>query len=120
MPNASPLMPIEEGCLAMVIDKHDEENHGKIVTVGKFLGTNYVFNRILRNIAGQPTVQSVVEGRVWEISEPIAYVPRRDGGFFSSLALKDYFPFCPEQNLMRIDGWKEEESTHSRKELEAV
>lgn len=109
MQQSNPLLPIEAGCLAMVIDKHDAENHGRIVTVIKFEGTDVIVERRLSRLVGtKTTLPSVISGRVWRISDEIAYLPKPTGSFFDKLAKKAYFPLCPESNLMRIDGYTEE------------
>lgn len=88
-------MKIEEGCLAVVI-KSTAGNEWKSVTVGKFLGKVFKY-----------------EGDdMWEVDKPLGVV-----NSLSGVKRREYL--CPENNLMRIDGFKEsEEETYIAELLE--
>ena len=102
------LKPIEPGCLAMVIDKDHLENHGKIVTVGNYLGKFKTFYVELNNISPPQKYGIVIGEDVWEVSEKLLHGPRRESSLFSVLNKGQMLPVCPQNNLMRIDGYEED------------
>jgi len=85
-------MKIEFGCLALVINSHAEENIGKIVTVGNFVGE----------------IPGIQNNDLWQVDKGM----RATGGVYDGQLIY----FQSESYLMRIDGFKEEIKT-SEKEL---
>jgi len=73
------LKPIEEGCLAMIINTNNAENNGKIVAVLKFLGVYEVREGEFpiwkvdysgpNNIDGMPSSE-IRESRLLRIDDP--------------------------------------------------
>ena len=86
------MKPIEEGCLAMVVNSTRPENLGKVGTVGKFLGA----------------VPGFRSNENWEFSTPITSMHGYSVRHFRG----DW--------LMRIDGYEEQETKEARREHELL
>lgn len=87
------MKPIEPGCLAVVIGHEVPTNNGKVVKVLTLMG----------NALGIPT---------WSINEKLKYCfPRQNK--------VEFYPFCAEPNLFRVDGFDPdaEEATGLQDEL---
>ena len=82
------MKPIEEGCLAMVINSLIDENNGLCVTVGKFLGDK----------------KNIKEERLWEVDRPLIYRVLHNG---IQIGTNEEY-FCPERCLIRLDDFDEE------------
>jgi len=86
------MKPIEEGCLAIIVNDEDQINNGKIVRVGKFLGKVTCWSR----------------ARHWAVDRDIIY-PK----FIPPLVEKHVDEFY----LMRIDGEEFEDERETEKVL---
>lgn len=95
------MKPIEEGCLALVVNGHPK-NIGKTVTVGKHLG--------------QPEDTQSDYGDWWEISDLLILFKEVQSEFMSGyeeVKVRMY----PEAGLMCIDGYEESKQEEKKDEL---
>jgi len=88
------MKPIEPGCLCIVINDGVCGNNGKSVTAIEYLGN--VPDRFL------------LADKIWRVDPPILW---KEIPLFKSTEIAkgtdEYLPYCPEINLMRIDGDEE-------------
>lgn len=82
------MLPIEEGCLAIVINSIDTGDDGKVVTVGKYLGG---------------ACPSMLQQDLWEVDLPMKVI----NYFTREVDREEYYQ--SESRLMRIDGEEFEE-----------
>ena len=83
-------LDIEPGCLAIVVGPPVDENNGKVVTVGRYLG----------EISGDDD-NYIWLGKRWEVDRAIhAHSQKQDGP--SNVYAKHIAEIC----LMRIDGYE--------------
>lgn len=87
------MMPIEEGCLALLIN--DSDNTGE-VTVGKCMGRRVDFSNGLYITAPSGT------SPLWEVDRKLLWKHARTGLLYR-------VPYCPENHLMRWDGFENKE-----------
>ncbi len=85
------LMPIEPGCMAMVIDSEEPANQGKIVQVLSFMDACYS------------------TGPRWKVDTLLTWHLHYVDAFGTKRVRKLLYPEAWEKNLMRIDGYQEDE-----------
>lgn len=90
-------MKIEEGCLAVVIGSCHDENNGKTVVVGKYLGHD-----------NEPFDKSPL----WEVDKPMKVTTEIKAHGKVVDVFTRYESVMSEPKLLRIDGHKEPEESN--------